>query len=263
MASPPRTKATYRGELPVDPERGTLEIGGQTLRVVFLRNPVKLFRGNDFYVGIPPQDLLNARATYTAEVNNVTKLKNFKYFTRTLNETRPYQGKKPFVKTWAVREGETLTLVDILDPATRQALVALLGGFTAPILGKGFTNALNHSFPLRNGRVQRISEANRVGNDDTVIHSICTVGGLDGYYMERQEGEGVQPFHSEIAVCKAALGKLVLVASERGNVPVVSRRNQTRNRSRSRNRNKTQNRFKNIPRIRRSVPLHLGKNNIT
>lgn len=258
-ASPPRRRPPQRiiGP-PVEPERGTIDIGGHTLHVVLLRSPAKLFRGNDIFFNVPVSGSLNARAAYREEVNNATKLKNFKYFTRTMEETQPYQGKKPYVKTWGVREGETLTLVDILHPVSHASLQALLGEFTAPILDKRFLNALTHSFPVKNGRVQRISEANRVGNDDTVIHSLCTLEGLDGYYMEQQRGNGVQPFHSEIAVCKAALSKLVLEGSQRGTIAPTLRKNQTnRNRSRSRNRNRTQTRIR-VP--GRRIPLLLANN---
>jgi hypothetical protein len=143
-----------------------------------------------------------------------------KYFTLYKDETIAYTkyGMRN-IKSWKVTA--PLVLIDIFDISTRNSLKELIGA-----------DALNIAFPLnKNGKVYRVSEENTKNKNDDVLRNICSLGGVDGYLMHKQEERsgGIGSFHSEVGLCAKAFSKLVLVDLEKANVaPVIAPRRNKR-----------------------------------
>jgi hypothetical protein len=163
-----------------------------------------------------------------------------KYFTLYKDEVSAYtQHGMPYIKRWKPRE--ELVLVDILDKKTREALEELLEEPLSHL--KNGKNSLSISFPIIKNRVSRVSEENAKYHDDNVVKAICSLDGIDGYYMDRLEtNNGKYVFHSEVALCNTALPKIELKEKSSAQAPpslpgYKSRRRNNNNTNNNRNNN--------------------------
>lgn len=207
-----------------------INIGGKRLKVVIFNTGGRLYRANQGTFGV------NSLAS------NDYRGAPMKYFTLNESELSAYtKYDKPYKKTW--KPVENLTLIDILHRPTRDALAELIG-----------TDDLNVSFPIRNGKVYRVSEEDEAYHDDNVLSAICNLG-FDGYYMKAIERtNNLKGFHSEVGICGSSLHKLRLERVERiAEVP----RAPTRKRRRLNNNNNNNN----SPTKKRFRINRLGNNN--
>lgn len=146
-----------------------------------------------------------------AKASNNYKNAPMKYFTLNKREVNTYtRYGKPFVKTWQTTD--KLNLVDILDLETRKALE------DTPNIKK----SINIAFPIKNGKVMRVSEEDTQDHDDVVLKIICGLG-YDGYYMETLKEPGFK-FHSEVGLCPRAYDKLELAEVERKAPPETKKK---------------------------------------
>ena len=79
---------------------------------------------------------------------------------------------------------------------------------------------MNYSFPVKNARVTRKSNANATHHNYGVTRQVCALfadHGIDGYYIGASE-----TFHSEIAICGRALREGVLTQISRETVASVN-----------------------------------------
>jgi hypothetical protein len=172
-----------------------------------------------------------------------------KYFTTAHHEVASYSSRgMPHVKLW--RPQRALVLIDMMDPATREAVRAMMAD-------PAEARALNTAFPVAaNGSIYRVSGEDTAGEDDRFLEALCrTLTFADGYYMPAQVPRevGVGSFHSEVGLCRRALRELVLFASRREGPPPApnnatrrrrrpNRNNENRNRNRNRNRHRSRSR---------------------
>lgn len=126
---------------------------------------------------------------------NDYKNASIKFFTLTHKETSPYSKNARYIKTWET--DKPLILLDILDMNTYKSLSAVIG-----------QQALTNAFPIKNGKVNRFSNVKNNGTnpDYEVLHEICKLGFVDGYYMDATSN-----FHSEIGLCRRGLNKLTYI----------------------------------------------------
>ena len=150
------------------------------------------------------------------------------FFTTKKEEVAPYTRiGKTYTKSWVMKPGTSLALLDIMDLKTRLFLENYISKAN-----------LDKAFPIRNGKVYRKSEKETAKIDGQIVFDICMLKdelGADGYYMARQEGgNGFLAFHSEIGLCKHAFGKLILKekAEDKHEAP-RARANKNYSRSRS------------------------------
>lgn len=150
---------------------------------------------------------------------------SIKFFALTDRNTNSYAKNSKFLKKWKVKKGNQLILIDILNIPTREALSEIIGN-----------DALDKAFPIRydnentvvqpetRNNVQSLNNAmymnkkithigrysnlnSEEGNPDyDVLKALCSLGIVDGYYME-----AVENFHSEIGLCARGLSKIILI----------------------------------------------------
>lgn len=153
----------------------------------------------------------------------------FHFFTTNVSEVEPYTAKgTTYTKTWKVIR--PLILIDILDLGTRLQLENFIS-----------KKNLDIAFPIIDGKVYRVSEADTAKIDGQIVNDICGIPGrtFDGYYMKKQSEDlpsGILKFHSEITLCKNAFDKLELITSIMKKEPPKGP-NQSRSRSRLYNNN--------------------------
>lgn len=194
----------------------SINVGGKKLRVVRFSDP--LFRADKVkytnYSGAP-----------------------LKYFT--LNEAEVKKGYInhgfPYLKMF--EPSEELVLVDILHKPTRDALTELLAASLSTM--KNGAQSLNFSFPIKGNKVLRVSEKNEKYHDDNVVKALCTLPGVDGYYMRRLENNNAK-FHSEVALCQTALPKIELKSTSGALAPPALKDN-TKKRRRYKSNNNSNN----------------------
>ena len=139
-----------------------------------------------------------------------------KYFALTEKNADIYlnSAHREFMKQWKVKDGESLKLINILDRETRNSL------------GTALPNPhFNIAFPIRNGKVSRVSTENTKASDDAALLALCELGGYDGYSMEPIK----DVFHSEVGLCAPALEKLEMHSSGRKRAPNLTRSKRPRN----------------------------------
>lgn len=160
---------------------------------------------------------------------NTYKGASIKFFALTERNTNSYAKTSKFLKKWEVKKGNQLILIDILDIPTREALAEIIGN-----------DALDKAFPIRydnenkvvqpetKNNIQSLNNAmylaknikyigrysnsnSEEGNPDyDVLKALCSLGIVDGYYMEP-----VENFHSEIGLCACGLSKISLVGTSK------------------------------------------------
>ena len=138
-----------------------------------------------------------------------------KYFTTQMEEIRGYQSHNPYTKQWRILQ--PLNVLNMTDVATRNELFN-----SAP---PDVQASIDIAFPIHaNGNVYRYSEEHTAIHDDIVLSYICGLSAdIEGYLTSRQEtGNGIMSFHSEVGVCRPALGKLVLENQTRTGAPPVA-----------------------------------------
>ncbi len=163
--------------------------------------------------------------------HNIYKGATIKFFALTERNTNSYTKNKnaKFLKKWEVKQDNQLILLDILDIPTREALAELIGHSALDIAfpiryskdykviqpeSNSNSQSLNNAMYMNKNitHIGRYSNSNpATGNPDyDVLKAICSLGIVDGYYMEP-----VENFHSEIGLCGKALSKLKLVSTSR------------------------------------------------
>jgi hypothetical protein len=171
---------------------------------------------------------------------------SIKFFALTERNTNSYAKNAKFLKKWEVKQGNQLILLDILDIPTREALAEIIGhsalNIAFPIRydndyevvqpeSRGNPQSVNNAMYMQKKitHIGRYSNSNpATGNPDyDVLKAICSLGIVDGYYMEP-----VENFHSEIGLCGKALSKLKLVSTSRSSayIPPINKIRKTRSR---------------------------------
>lgn len=143
------------------------------------------------------------------------------YFLNDMNEhsvhMREYIRKSgPYIKTFRLKPGQVLRLVDMSQPASRAWVASMMSAIEL--------ESLNRSFPLRDGIVGRVSGEEEEAHDLIVMTAICEIlkrhPVADGYYSAPQPVSPMMPngFHAEIGLCPTAFSKFIHVNTKVGKV---------------------------------------------
>lgn len=116
----------------------------------------------------------------------------------------------PYIKTFRLKPGQVLRLIDMSQLATRTWVASMMSAVEV--------ESLDHSFPLGDGIVRRVSGEEQEAHDLIVMIAICEILArhpvADGYYSAPQPGG----FHAEIGLCPSAFPKFVHVNTTVGKV---------------------------------------------
>ncbi len=103
---------------------------------------------------------------------------------------------------YVIKPRETILLIDMGNLENMERLLA-----TAP---EEYATSIRIAFPIVDGVVTRhsvpaINHADRIDHDRRALEYICTLPGIDGYYV------AARGLHPEIAICSSSLEKLDVV----------------------------------------------------
>jgi hypothetical protein len=108
---------------------------------------------------------------------------------------------------YVIKPRETIVLIDMGVLENVERLLATAPGAAAPV---DYAASIRIAFPIVDGVVTRhsvpaINHNDKIDHDRRALEYICTLDGIDGYYV------AVRGLHPEIAICSSSLEKLSVV----------------------------------------------------